>query len=327
MKVTILSATELAVDYNVVITERPTLNDDSDIVIVNSDDYFDDKLFDELKRLKRKYLALFVIGFNTPDLMLYNKQYVEFCFDNNINFLDFDQDKEDLQTYLDNNLFFEADYTKFAKYYLELQPEIDYQPWFGDTDFTEKRVVDLGCGVPHYLTGLNPKSYLGLDLSAEMIERATAQFEQYDFEVCDITTKSYSADIVISVLDVFNYLPSLEDVKTVIANAYNNLNANGVLIFDVHHKSVLRAFKDYFDFDERDDEQFIWESGVDGHKLTHYFQIVDKDYKVFVEKHYQTYYDIDLLRKYISQVGFEIESDVNEYNHHILKCVKKETNE
>lgn len=327
MKVTILSATELAVDYNLVIAERPTLNDDSDIVIVNSDDYFDDKLFEELKRLKRKYLAVFVIGFNTPDLLLYNKQYVEFCFDNNINFLDYDQDKEELQTYLDNNLFFEADYTKFAKYYLELQPEIDYSPWFGTEDFSDSTVVDLGCGVPHYLTQLQPKAYLGLDLSAEMIERAKLQFPDYEFKVCDITTANYQADVVISVLDVFNYLPSLEAVKAVISNAYNNLNNGGTLIFDVHHKSVLRAFKQYFDFDERDEEQFIWESDTSGHNITHYFQIVDQDYKVFVEKHYQTYYDIDLLRKFVAETGFIIESDVQQYNHHILKCVKKETNE
>lgn len=327
MKVTILTANRLDVDFNQVITERPTLNDDSDIVIVNSDDYFDDKLFEELRRLKKKYLGLFVIGFNDPELLLYNKQYVEFCFDNNINFLDFDRDKESLQTYLDNNLFFEEDYTKFAKYYIELQPEIDYSPWFKDEDFDDKRVVDLGCGVPHYLSDLNPQSYLGLDLSREMIARAKKQFPSYEFEVCDIAKASYNADVVISILDVFNYLPSFEDVKMVIENVYNNLEAGGVFIFDVHHKSVLRAFKDYFDFAESDDEQFIWESSVSNHNLTHYFQIVDKDYKVYVEKHYQKYYDIDLIRKQLNQVGFVIESDTQAYNHHIIKCVKKETNE
>ncbi len=327
MKVTILSATDLPVDYNVVIAERPILNDDSDIVIVNSDDYFDDKLFNELRRLKKKYLALFAIGFNREDLLLYNKQYVEFCFDNNINFLDYDQENGDLQMYLDQNIFFDADYTKFAKYYLELQPEIDYTSWFEDEDFSEKRVVDLGCGVPHYLKDLNPQSYLGLDLSIEMIKRATKEFPNYDFEVSDIATASYSADVVISVLDVLNYLPTLDAVKSVIANAYDNLSNGGKLIFDVHHKSVLRAFKDYFDFEENDDEQFIWESSVQAHNLTHYFQIVDKDYKVHIEKHYQSYYDINLLRKYLEQIGFVIETDNQEYNHHILKCVKKETNE
>lgn len=327
MKVTILTANQLEVDYNQVITDQPVLNDDSDIVIVNSDDYFDDKLFDQLRRLKKKYLGLFVIGFNQPELLLYNKQYVDFCFDNNINFLDYDQDKETLQTYLDNNLFFTADYTKFAKYYLELQPEIDYRAWFGEEKFNGKRVVDLGCGVPHYLSGLNPESYLGLDLSPEMINRAQTKFPNYTFAVEDITTAKYQADVVISILDVINYLPTLDDVIHVFENVYANLSPNGEFIFDVHHKSVLRAFNNYFDFEENDDEQFIWESSVKQHKITHYFQIVDGDYKVYVEKHNQQYYDIDILRNNLSKIGFKIVSDETAYNHHIIKCIKKETNE
>lgn len=327
MKVTIITANQLDVDLNQVICDQPVLNDDSDIVIVNSDDYFDDKLFEQLRRLKKKYLGLFVIGFNQPDLLVYNKQYVDFCFDNNINFLDYDQDKESLQTYLDNNLFFNADYTKFAKYYLELQPEINYQNWFGTDDFKNKRVVDLGCGVPHYLNGLQPASYLGLDLSTEMIRRAQLEYDQYQFAVQDITTADFQADVVISILDVINYLPSLETVIQVFTNVYNNLSANGVFIFDVHHKSVLRAFSNYFDFEENEDEQFIWESSVKQHQITHYFQIVDQDYKVYVEKHRQQYYDIQLLRKHLTDIGFVIESDTVAYNHHIIKCIKKESDE
>lgn len=327
MKVTIITANKLDVDVNQVITNQPVLNDDSDIVIVNSDDYFDDKLFDQLRRLKKKYLGLFVIGFNDPELLMYNKQYVDFCFDHNINFLDYDQDKESLQTYLDNNLVFNADYTKFAKYYLQLQPEIDYHNWFGNEDFRDKRVVDLGCGVPHYLSTLKPQSYLGFDLSAEMIRRAQLAYPDYDFVVNDITTVDFQADVVISILDVINYLPSLEDVIAVFTNVYRNLSPNGMFIFDVHHKSVLRAFNNYFDFEEDEKEQFIWESSVKQHQLTHYFQIVDENYKVYVEKHHQQYYDIQLIRKHLTNIGFVIVSDTEAYNHHIIKCIKKETDE
>lgn len=326
MKITIISANPIKTQFNNVVCDKPILNDNSDVVIVNSDDYFDDKLFDQLLRLKKKYLAVFVVGFNDPELMLYNKQYVEFCFDNNINFLDFDQDKEDLETYLEQNLFFEEDYTRFAKFYLELQPEIDYTKWFKTETFAGNRVVDLGCGVPHYLKGLTPETYLGIDLSKVMVERANEQFPDYQFKVGDITNQEYEADVVISVLDVMNYLPDFDTVKAVLQNAYNNLSNGGEIIFDIHHKSVLRAFKDYFDFEDEGEEQFIWESNVDGHKLTHYFQIIDKDYKVFVEKHYQTYYDIDLILKYLQAIGFtNVTADV-EYNHHIIRA-KKETNE
>lgn len=326
MKVTILSAQKIETEYNNVVCPKPILNDNSDVVIVNSDDYFDDKLFDQLRRLKKKYLALFVIGFNKPELMLYNKQYVDFCFDNNINFLDYDQDRIELNSYLKQNLFFAADYTKFAKYYLELQPEIDYSHWFGIDTFTDKTVVDLGCGVPHYLSQLNPKVYLGIDLSKEMINRASRQFPNASFEVGDIASFEYQADVVISVLDVFNYLPDFDTVKAVLNNAYTNLASGGELIFDIHHKSVLRAFKDYFDFEDEGDEQFIWESSVEGHNISHYFQIIDSEYKVYVEKHYQKYYDVDLIYKYLNTLGFNITEQKIEYNHHIIRA-KKETDE
>ncbi len=326
MKVTVLSKSPIDSQFNNVLANTPVLNDDSDVVIVHSDDYFDDKLFDYLRRLRKKYMAVFVIGFNDPELMLYNKQYVEFCFDNNINFLDYDKDTSKLPEYLEQNLSFTADYTKFAKYYLELQPEIDYSYWFKGDDFSNKKVVDLGCGMPTYLSQLNPSEYLGIDLSPEMIERAKKQFPSYNFEVGNIMDSEYTADVVISLLDVFNYISDIEDVKAIIENAYNNLSNGGTFIFDVHAKAVLRLFKDYFDFTDEGDEQFIWESKVDNHKLTHYFQIIDKDYKVFVEKHYQKYYDISLLTKYMTEIGFTNIEITNEYNHHIVRA-KKENDE
>ncbi|WOO87609.1 methyltransferase domain-containing protein [Mollicutes bacterium LVI A0039] len=327
MKITILSASPIDCQFENVIASKPILNDNSDVVIVKSDDYFDDKLFEWLRRLKKKYLAVFVLGFNNPELIMYNKQYVDFCFDNNINFLDYDDQSGDLATYLEQNLSFTANYTKFAKYYLELQPELDYDKWFRGIDFSDKSVVDLGCGMPTYLPRIMPREYLGLDLSIEMINRAQVNFPNYQFRAENITDAKFNCDVVISILDVFNYLPSIEAVKEVITNCYNNLNSGGILIFDIHTKDVLRTFKDYFDFEDTDDEQFIWESQVDNHKLTHYFQIIDKDYKVFVEKHYQTYYDVELLHKHLDRVGFTNISIEQHYNHHIITAYKKENDE
>lgn len=323
MKITILSKEKLKTQYNNVVKPTPILNDDSDIVIVNSDDYFDDKLFDYLLRLKKKYLTLLVIGFNHPQLVLYNKQYVDFCFDHNINFLDYDQTNGELDDYLASNIVIQPDYTKFSSYYLKLQPEIDYKSWFGVDKFENKGVVDLGCGVPGYLRELNPRSYLGIDLSSEMISKAKKMYPNYQFIVGSILDASYEADVVISLFDVFNYLPNIEAVKTVINNVYENLNPGGEFIFDVHTKAVLRNFKNYFDFEDNDDEQFIWESDVNAHRICHYFQIIDKNYKLFIEKHYQYYYDIDLIYKQLEAVGFKINKIEVAYNHHILHTMKE----
>lgn len=308
--------------YNNVNKETPVLNDDSDVVIVNSDDYFSDELFKQLRKLKKKYLAVFVIGFNDPKLLLYNKQYVDFCFDNNINFLDFDKDTMQLDEYLKKNLSFDDDYSTFAKYYEKMQVEIDYNPWFEGMDFKGKKVVDFGCGSAPYLKELKGAEYLGIDISPEMIGLGREKYPNTNFEVGDVKSYKEKCDIAISILDVINYLPTIDDVYAMLENVYDNLNANGTFIFDVHHKAVLRLFKKYFDFEDDEEGQFIWESNVDGYQINHYFQMIDNDYIVHVEKHSQKYYDIDLLLKKLKEIGFKIQSNKVEYNHHIIVAKK-----
>lgn len=323
MKITILSKTELEVDINNKLVNKPVLNDDSDIVIVYSDDYFDDILFDHLLKLKKKYLAVFVTSFNSEELMLYNKQYLEFCFNNNINFLDYDKQIHNLNNYINDNIIISPNYTKFNYYYQTMQAELNYAEWFNGKTFEGKKILDLGCGVPHYLEGLNPREYVGVDLSETMTTSAKEKFPYHTFLTANILETNINADVVISILDVLNYIPEFEQVKTVIENVYNNLSDGGQFIFDIHDKSVLRSFKDYFDFEEIDDEQFIWESNVKNHDLTHYFQIIDKDYKVHVEKHYQHYYDIKLIIKHLKSVGFK-KIQINDcYNHHIITAYKE----
>lgn len=322
MKITILSKEKLEVGINNKLVNKPILNDDSDIVIVHSDDYFDDVLFDHLLKLKKKYLAVFVTSFNDEELMLYNKQYLEFCFNNNINFLDYDKQIHNLKDYLNENIIISPNYSKFNYYYQTMQPELDYSQWFNNKTFEGKKIVDLGCGVPHYLKALNPSEYIGVDLSETMTTNAKEKFPNYTFLTGNILETKIDTDVVISILDVLNYIPQFEQVKTIIENVYNSLSDNGQFIFDVHDKSVLRSFKDYFDFEESEEEQFIWESKVKDHHLTHYFQIIDKDYKVHVEKHYQHYYDIKLIIKHLKNVGFR-KIEINDcYNHHIITAYK-----
>lgn len=327
MEITILSAVPLTTKYKNVVNEKPVLNDNSDVVIVNSDDYFGEKLTEYLLRLKNKYLAVFAIGFNKQELLAYNNQYLEFCFENNIVFLDFDEKEGSIDNYLQTNISFVSAYSKFVKFYIEFQPTLDYSFWFEGDDFQNKKVVDLGCGVPTYLNTIDPKDYTGYDLSADMINIAKKKWPQKQFEVADILDVDYQADVVISILDVLNYIPSFTDVQALITNIYKNLNENGLFIFDIHKKAALNLFKNYFTFEDFDDEQFIWETNVEHHKITHYLQMIDKDYKLHIEKHVQYYYDKELIVKELKRAGFKNITIKDEYNHHIIRAYKKEIDE
>ncbi len=326
MKISVIAKTDLTLptDYNLIIKQQAVLDDESDVVIVYSDDYFDDILFKQLRDLKQKYLAVFVIGFNKPELMLYNKQYVEFCFDNNINFLDYDETQTDLKTYLQENLSFTNNYYKFVDYYINLQVQLDYRKWFLNEQFENKTVVDLGSGNSQYLEVIKPLKYTGIDQSAAMIKAATKRFTapNHQFIIGDICNYEQKSDVVISLLDVFNYLPDFETVVALLNRIYQNLNDNGMLIFDVHSKAVLTNFKNYFDYADDQNGQFIWEAKTSGNDIYHYLQIVDNDYKVYVEKHHQQYYEIESIRAKLKAIGF-VQIDITEaYDHHIIRAMK-----
>ncbi len=327
MKLTIISKNQVSSKYNNVLKDEVILDDDSDIVIVYSDDYFDDTIFSKLLRLKKKYLGLFVTSLSTSYVQMYNKQYLEFCFDNNINFLDFDNSAHKLDDYIEKNIRLDNNYTKFAKYYLTLQPQVDYDIWLSDFDFSDKDVVDLGCGVPDYVQVINPRSYIGYDLSQTMISKAQKKYEHYRFINENITNVRERCDVVLSIFDVLNYLQTIEDVYRVFENVYQNLNDGGVFIFDVHKKTVLTLFENHFDYVDNADEQFIWQADTKGNEIIHYLEIIDSEYIVHIEKHKQTYYDIELLLKKLKNIGFIIKHHNECYEHHIIMAKKEVNNE
>ncbi len=323
MQTIILANRQLETKYEVFETSQLKYNKQADVIIVNSDDYFDENTFKNLMRLKRKYMAIFVIGFTEDDLLLYNKQYVDFCYDNNINFIGYDKTKETLDEAIDKTLVISSNYTKFAKYYDMLQTEIDYDAWLGSLQIDGKTVVDYGCGETPYASYFTNCDYTGIDLSNEMVKRGQAKYPNLKFEVGDVTTVDCKSDIAISILDVVNYLTDIDTVELMFKNIYKNLNDDGVFVFDIHHQSVLRNFNNFFDFEEDGDEQFIWESSVNNHNICHYFQIVDENYKVHVEKHYQTFYNKDLIVKLLGKCGFVNITSKIEYNHHIITAHKE----
>ena len=105
-------------------------------------------------------------------------------------------------------------------------------------------VVDLGCGTGRWLAlfqGMQPKSLLGVDSSAEMLEvarrklRGAARFEHAD--CAEASFESCSADLVLC-----NFVLSyLEDAGAFVAKVRKLLRAGGsVFITDVHPETSSR---------------------------------------------------------------------------------------
>lgn len=107
-----------------------------------------------------------------------------------------------------------------------------------------RSVIDLGCGTGRHDWLLAAKGYdvLGIDQSAAMLDIARAvPVTDYPtatssprFQVGDLTTFSVErpADVVVSLFDVFSYLPDYTALRAAAGNIVRSLKPGGVLIFD-----------------------------------------------------------------------------------------------
>lgn len=106
-------------------------------------------------------------------------------------------------------------------------------------DFTDKRVLDLGCGYGWhclYAAQKGASAVLGIDLSGKMIQEAIRKnrCDKIEYKVLGIEDFDYPArsyDIVISSLA----LHYVEDLAPVFAKINNTLVAGGTFVFTMEH--------------------------------------------------------------------------------------------
>lgn len=106
-------------------------------------------------------------------------------------------------------------------------------------DFTDKRVLDLGCGMGwhcRYAESQGAKSVVGIDLSAKMLQHAKAmtQSTKIDYIQSAIEDSDFPADsfdCVISSL-AFHYV---ESFQAICQKVYHSLSNNGSFVFSVEH--------------------------------------------------------------------------------------------
>ena len=105
-------------------------------------------------------------------------------------------------------------------------------------DYTEKSILDLGCGIGIFskeFSGL-AENILGIDISEKCIDYAQKNnnASNIEYKVMDINNLNMldkKFDIVFSDM-VFNYV---EDYNKLISNIYNLLNDDGIVVFSQVH--------------------------------------------------------------------------------------------
>lgn len=99
-------------------------------------------------------------------------------------------------------------------------------------------ILDAGCGTGTLALMLAAEGYrvTGVDLSSEMIARARAKDRAgaVDWRVADITSLALEStfDAVVSVADVFNHLPSLDEWEAALRGFRKHLRPGGLAFVD-----------------------------------------------------------------------------------------------
>jgi len=190
-------------------------------------------------------------------------------------------------------------YTILAKYYDELlQDEEALSLWL---KYIEDRpfqsVLELAAGSAVMSGILKNKGYeiLASDISKDMKEVARNNYDG-DYLILDMVDYHLNKkfDLVLCICDSINYL-DLNQIDSFCRCAYEHLNNNGRLIFDMHDQHRLKEFS----------EQYIEEGYVCN--VAYQWTILSDLYENTLNEHFTFYTKDGMIQEHHSQNVFKIE--------------------
>ncbi len=214
-------------------------------------------------------------------------------------------------------------YTVFSEVYDRLMNDIPYEKWVINLEkiwdkfgMKPEFVVDLACGSGTMTKLLKDKGYemFGIDLSADMLIQAREKLEDTLLLNQDMTDFQLHGlvDSIICLCDSVNYLQKAEDVLKMLVCCKQNLDKNGILIFDMNTEYKFRELLGENTFaDNFDDFSYIWHNFFDEKKMVHEYETTffmkndTGNYEKFSEYHYEKCYSIDIIKDLINKSGLE----------------------
>lgn len=211
----------------------------------------------------------------------------------------------------------------FAEYYHELvydeQAYIHYLNWVLN-ESKGKKLLECACGPGHlsYQLGLKGFDVDALDLDESMINYANTHnklnnINYYCQTMFDLSNlKMY--DTIIIFLDSLNYCLDLNEFKKFLSEAYQHLNINGVLLFDIHHPNRFDEFKEeYIEEGKLFNTNYQWSiQSIHYNKIHHNIAFYEDD-QTIINHVEQTVFKSDDVEALLKALSFEFER-VSDYS-------------
>jgi len=224
---------------------------------------------------------------------------------------------------------------KFAKYYDLVHQKKDYEKESAYVDSLIKRfkpdtktILDIGCGTGNYAFTMQALGYevAGIDASSEMIEIAEEKLAGKPRETskpsfCSARMEEYTcqtkSDAVICLFFSLCYQTTEKLIRQSLRRFKEQLNNDGILIFDFWHKAGVLSQKPELKIQRYRAENFeitkLVEPAMDvsadcvGIDYTFYVENEKGDVSKFKELHKVRYLNPELLLKYLSELNFKVE--------------------
>ena len=219
-------------------------------------------------------------------------------------------------------------YTSFAAVYDTFMDNIPYEEWekylkslLYEYGVREGLVLELGCGTGNMTEILAQSGYdmIGVDNAEEMLEIAIEKRMKSGLDILYLQQDMREFELygtvkaIVSVCDSVNYILEEEELEEVFRLVNNYLDPGGVFIFDFNTVYKYREILgDQTIAENREECSFIWdnyyyeEERINEYELSLFILEGDSElYRKYQETHFQKAYDLETMKRLITQSGLE----------------------
>lgn len=219
-------------------------------------------------------------------------------------------------------------YTSFAAVYDTFMDNIPYEEWekylkslLYEYGVREGLVLELGCGTGNMTEILAQSGYdmIGVDNAEEMLEIAIEKRMKSGLDILYLQQDMREFELygtvkaIVSVCDSVNYILEEEELEEVFRLVNNYLDLGGVFIFDFNTVYKYREILgDQTIAENREECSFIWdnyyyeEERINEYELSLFIREGDSElYRKYQETHFQKAYDLETMKRLITQSGLE----------------------
>ena len=219
-------------------------------------------------------------------------------------------------------------YTSFAAVYDTFMDNIPYEEWekylkslLYEYGVREGLVLELGCGTGNMTEILAQSGYdmIGVDNAEEMLEIAIEKRMKSGLDILYLQQDMREFELygtvkaIVSVCDSVNYILEEEELEEVFRLVNNYLDPGGVFIFDFNTVYKYREILgDQTIAENREECSFIWdnyyyeEERINEYELSLFIREGDSElYRKYQETHFQKAYDLEIMKRLITQSGLE----------------------